>query len=127
MWSESPNGKGAVNYLSGMGGYLQNIIAGYGGFRVLPNKLAFDLSLPPQATEVMFKDIDYLGCSLDFRLDSDKHFTVELTRQATDVPSLMVYIYSTQTTYALTLNKKVSLPLARGAVYSEKTGIPMDD
>lgn len=36
VWSESSDGSGAVNFLTGMGGFLQAVLFGYTGFRYLP-------------------------------------------------------------------------------------------
>lgn len=33
VWSESSDGSGAVNFLTGMGGFLQAVLFGYTGFR----------------------------------------------------------------------------------------------
>lgn len=33
VWSESSDGSGAVNFLTGMGGFLQAALFGYTGFR----------------------------------------------------------------------------------------------
>lgn len=33
VWSESSDGSGAVNFLTGMGGFLQAVLFGYSGFR----------------------------------------------------------------------------------------------
>lgn len=35
VWSESSDGSGAVNFLTGMGGFLQAVLFGYTGFRLV--------------------------------------------------------------------------------------------
>lgn len=37
VWSESSDGSGAVNFLTGMGGFLQAVLFGYTGFRLVIN------------------------------------------------------------------------------------------
>uniref|UniRef100_A0A3Q4HDF7 Protein-glucosylgalactosylhydroxylysine glucosidase n=1 Tax=Neolamprologus brichardi TaxID=32507 RepID=A0A3Q4HDF7_NEOBR len=37
VWSESSDGSGAVNFLTGMGGFLQAVLFGYTGFRLVLN------------------------------------------------------------------------------------------
>lgn len=37
VWSESSDGSGAVNFLTGMGGFLQAVLFGYTGFRSVIN------------------------------------------------------------------------------------------
>lgn len=36
VWSESSDGSGVVNFLTGMGGFLQAVLFGYTGFRRVP-------------------------------------------------------------------------------------------
>lgn len=37
VWSESSDGSGAVNFLTGMGGFLQAVVFGYTGIRLVFN------------------------------------------------------------------------------------------
>lgn len=45
------SGQGAVNFITGMGGFLQTILFGYGGFRIYPDYLQFNFDLPQGTTK----------------------------------------------------------------------------
>lgn len=50
IWSESSNGEGAVNFLTGIGGYLQSILYGYLQFRIYDSYVTLKPRLPPTLT-----------------------------------------------------------------------------
>lgn len=68
MWSERRFGYGAVNFITGAGGFLQAVVYGYGGFRIKRDGLYFNSTLPPRATKLTL-GIHYLGCSLKFEVE----------------------------------------------------------
>lgn len=49
----------------GMGGFLQSILFGYGGFRLTVEKLTGNPKMPPGITKFTIQGLDYLGCSFD--------------------------------------------------------------
>ena len=49
-WNEAQNKLGAFNFITGMGGFLQSIIFGYGGFRLTIEELKGNPILPPGIT-----------------------------------------------------------------------------
>ena len=76
MWSERRWGRGAVNFITGAGGFLQTVIYGYGGFRIKKDGLYFNSTLPPRANKLTLA-VHYLGNTLDFQLGiSGVTFTV---------------------------------------------------
>ena len=119
VWSEVVTGGGAANFLTGIGGFLQNIIAGYGGFRLYKDRLSFNPTLPRNTTAIYFKDIDYLGSTLDFTVESEK-ISIELMKtislSESAVTSLCVYCKRTGKQYALKLNAAIRLPRGRGVI-----------
>ena len=91
--------KHAVNYLPGIGSFLQTIIHGYGGFRIQEKRLELDPVLPPGVTEIHYVGIDYLGTSLDVIVGEDK---VILKVTSAKIPvALTLYIYSRAGIYKL--------------------------
>eukprot|EP01104_Vermistella_antarctica_P001171 TRINITY_DN1122_c0_g2_i1.p1 TRINITY_DN1122_c0_g2~~TRINITY_DN1122_c0_g2_i1.p1 ORF type:complete len:762 (+),score=197.59 TRINITY_DN1122_c0_g2_i1:344-2287(+) len=67
VWKEKITG-GHINFLTGGGGYLQEIIYGYAGVSLLrvPNSLYLNPSLPPgNATQVNIVGMAYQGRSID--------------------------------------------------------------
>ena len=64
---------GNVNYLPGMGAFLQSIIFGFGGFRIRPDRLeVFNPMPPPGATKLMLYGFQYLQANLTFTIEVDK-------------------------------------------------------
>lgn len=113
VWKELPNGRGAPNFLTGIGGFLQNIIAGYGGFRLHDNLLEFNPYLPKGTTQLNFCGIDYVGASFDFTITEDT-ISVILRAQTKNAPKLGLYIPTTDQLYILKLNTFVKIKRTKG-------------
>ena len=76
VWQETPHG-GAVNFLTGAGGFLQSVIFGYGGLRLSDDALVLHPPQPPgNATSVGLHGVDYLGVPLAITTTKDE-VTVE--------------------------------------------------
>lgn len=57
---------GAVNFLTGAGGFLQSILFGYAGLRVLADRLVInEPHLMPATNELIINGIKYRGLSID--------------------------------------------------------------
>ncbi|XP_020790881.2 protein-glucosylgalactosylhydroxylysine glucosidase [Boleophthalmus pectinirostris] len=72
VWSESSDGSGAVNFLTGMGGFLQAVLFGYTGFRVQKEYLCFNPLLPNEISELCIRGVNYLGNQLDWMLRKEE-------------------------------------------------------
>jgi len=68
IWLETPVG-GATNFITGAGGFIQGVVYGYGGIRILSGQLDFNPTLPPNVTMVVYRSIDYSGNQFDFEFD----------------------------------------------------------
>ncbi|XP_020383839.2 protein-glucosylgalactosylhydroxylysine glucosidase isoform X1 [Rhincodon typus] len=79
VWSENPDGSGAVNFLTGMGGFLQTVLFGYTGFRIMKSYLCFDPIIPEDMGELWITGIKYLGNELHFQF-STQQVTIVLIR-----------------------------------------------
>lgn len=112
MWSERRNGKGAVNFITGAGGFLQAVIYGYGGFRIRSDGLYFNSTLPPGTTKLTLS-LHYLGCSLKFELQ-DTNVTFVLVSNGPISPDLEVS--TKQGVFALRREKPVTLETKDGVV-----------
>ncbi|OWF37121.1 Acid trehalase-like protein 1 [Mizuhopecten yessoensis] len=88
-WSEEPGGRGARNFLTGIGGYLQSLMFGYGGFRIFEDRLQFDPTLPPDTSTFNITGVDYLGGYFDFSFDT-KYMTINQTKSAMDEMKIVV-------------------------------------
>ena len=64
---------GAVNFITGAGGFLQTLLFGYGGLRLHAEELRFNGNLPlvPDSTYLYLHRIKYLGASLSFNFTTD--------------------------------------------------------
>ncbi|CAF3066518.1 unnamed protein product, partial [Rotaria sp. Silwood2] len=73
VWTETQSGVGTVNFITGIGGFLQAVLFGYGGIRLKLSQLEFKPygHLPGQATKFIFHSIKYQGFVLDLTVDSN--------------------------------------------------------
>jgi trehalose/maltose hydrolase-like predicted phosphorylase len=69
VWNENKGGDGATNFITGMGGFLQSILFGFGGIRLHKDRLTIDPVLPPGCDKLRFNGIDYQGSSLSVDVD----------------------------------------------------------
>uniref|UniRef100_A0A6B2KZB4 Protein-glucosylgalactosylhydroxylysine glucosidase n=1 Tax=Arcella intermedia TaxID=1963864 RepID=A0A6B2KZB4_9EUKA len=77
VWTETPTA-GTVNFITGAGGFLQAMLNGYGGIRIMQNDLQFNPQLPYNVTHVKFSKIVYLGNEVEVDYDANE-VTVTLT------------------------------------------------
>ncbi|CAF3800527.1 unnamed protein product [Rotaria sp. Silwood1] len=70
--TETQSGVGAVNFITGVGDFLQAVLFGYGGIRLKLSELEFKPHghLPGQATKLIFHGIKYQGFVLDLTIDN---------------------------------------------------------
>ncbi|XP_039665978.1 protein-glucosylgalactosylhydroxylysine glucosidase [Perca fluviatilis] len=120
VWSESSDGSGAVNFLTGMGGFLQAVLFGYTGFRVQKECLAFSPVLPNDISELCVRGVNYLGSQMDWLLRKDE-VCIILREQAnsagnTQSCDLQVILKASGTEIPLTPGKPVTFPPEPGCV-----------
>ena len=93
-----------MNFLPGMGAFLQSIIYGFAGLRIRPDKLEIHNPIPPPgAKQIKLVNLYYLGTNMTFTV----------TEEATTVEVI-----------STTMNKPISLILRRnvtGAVEESLT------
>jgi trehalose/maltose hydrolase-like predicted phosphorylase len=102
-WMEGPNG-GCPHFITGAGGFLQGVWAGYGGVRILEKSLTLDPILPENTDYVRFRRLQYSGSQLDI-LYTEK--IVNVTLQSDTKPYLQ--ITARNVTYPLTPGRPVVL------------------
>ncbi|XP_029290039.1 protein-glucosylgalactosylhydroxylysine glucosidase [Cottoperca gobio] len=120
VWSESSDGSGAVNFLTGMGGFLQAVLFGYTGFRVQKECLAFSPILPDGISELCVRGVNYLGSQMDWLLRKDEVCIIlrEKANSAGNTKScdLQVVLKASGTKLPLTPGKPVTFPPEPGYV-----------
>lgn len=116
VWSENADGSGAVNFLTGMGGFLQTILFGFTGFRITKNCLLFDPIIPEDIDELQITGINYLGNVLLFQLAKEQA-TVVLT-QCYEVQgmALEVVLRDSGEIFVLDKDQPVSFRLGPGKI-----------
>ena len=86
IWTEyternpSDENVGNVNFLPGMGAFLQSIIYGFAGFRIRPDKLDIHNPIPPPgANQIRLINFYYLGSNMTFTITAEKT-TIEVIK-----------------------------------------------
>lgn len=96
VWTEGADGGGAVNFITGAGGFLQSLLFGYGGLRLHGNQqLHFNPMLPPGATQMKFVGVDYHGNSINFVIGESQSQILVTSRQSS-APVLQAVIVRTE-------------------------------
>ncbi|PIK33903.1 putative acid trehalase-like protein 1 [Apostichopus japonicus] len=117
VWTEEATGYGAVNFITGMGGFLQSIVYGYTGFRIKLDALSFGL-LPSTSTEFNITGVTYLGNELDFRL-TNSTLMINITSRALTGEELEVEVGDK--TFQLKIGEPVSTDNLPGEVRKVKS------
>ncbi|XP_055987798.1 protein-glucosylgalactosylhydroxylysine glucosidase isoform X1 [Sorex fumeus] len=116
VWTENADGSGAVNFLTGMGGFLQAALFGFTGFRVTGAGVTFDPLCPGGVCGVHVSGVCYLGSRLDFSF-SECSVTMEVTaRDGPWAPPLEVQLWPSQACFPLPPGHVVSFPSSAGRI-----------
>nr|CAH90373.1 hypothetical protein [Pongo abelii] len=106
VWTGNADGSGAVNFLTGMGGFLQAVVFGCTGFRV------------------SVSGIFYQGNKLNFSFSEDS-VTVEVTARAGPwAPHLEAELWPSQARLSLLPGHKVSFPRSAGRIQRSPPKLP---
>jgi len=105
VWTETPTG-GTTNFITGAGGFLQGVWAGYGGIRITEDGLLLNPVLPEGVNFFKLRQLQYIGSWLDIVLDSK--LTITLQRQNQGAANLSV-LDSQNNTHPLTLGTPLVL------------------
>ncbi|CAF3721880.1 unnamed protein product [Rotaria sordida] len=75
VWTEARSGVGAVNFITGAGGFLQAVLFGYGGLRLTLNELEVmpPSRLPNRSTQLAFHGLKYNGATFDLRIEKEMY------------------------------------------------------
>eukprot|EP01113_Clastostelium_recurvatum_P039090 TRINITY_DN5929_c0_g1_i1.p1 TRINITY_DN5929_c0_g1~~TRINITY_DN5929_c0_g1_i1.p1 ORF type:complete len:165 (+),score=43.12 TRINITY_DN5929_c0_g1_i1:74-496(+) len=68
VWTETPQG-GTTNFITGAGGFLQAVWAGYGGVRVAQDGVTVDMTLPEGTSLFALRGVQYVGSDLYLATD----------------------------------------------------------
>ncbi|XP_065492067.1 protein-glucosylgalactosylhydroxylysine glucosidase isoform X2 [Caloenas nicobarica] len=115
IWVENADGSGAVNFLTGMGGFLQAILFGCTGFRITRSSLRFDPALPPDINGLTVTGVSYLGNKLQFSITREDT-RIRVTACAREPPAcpLEAVLEASGQRWPLREGQSVSFPTAAG-------------
>ncbi|KFO26378.1 protein-glucosylgalactosylhydroxylysine glucosidase isoform X2 [Fukomys damarensis] len=124
VWTENADGSGAVNFLTGMGGFLQAVLFGCTGFRVTCTGVIFDPLCLTDISRVCVSGIFYQGNRLNFTFCKDS-VMVEATAQAwPGAPQLEVELWPSRAQLPLLLGHQVSFPCSAGRIQRSLPKLP---
>ena len=108
MWHETVYGKGATNFITGMGGFLQMVIFGYAGLGLYDDSLQLQPVLPPDCEQLQLMDFEYLGSTMNLFIERDSYKLV-LVRRTETAPPLKLVVPSKEYQVLLELNEAVTV------------------
>jgi hypothetical protein len=107
IWKERAVEGGHINFLTGAGGFLQNVIQGYGGLRAHADRLDFNPVLPPFSGVVRFVRLSYAGATLTLEY-TDALMTVCVVQTA----DAGLTLNTTSSRHVLERNAPITLPVS---------------
>uniref|UniRef100_A0A8D0FU52 Protein-glucosylgalactosylhydroxylysine glucosidase n=1 Tax=Strix occidentalis caurina TaxID=311401 RepID=A0A8D0FU52_STROC len=115
IWVENSDGSGAVNFLTGMGGFLQAVLFGYTGFRITRSSLRFDPAFPDDVNKLKVTGISYFGNKLTFTITKEE-LRIKVTTSPRDpwAPPLEAVLEESGQRFPLCEGQSVSFPTAAG-------------
>ena len=121
VWTEVLQGPdaGATNFLTGMGGFLQSVMFGYGGLRLRADRLDLDPELPPSSTELHIIGLTYLGNTMDMFV-TEAQIMISVTLRTENAAILHLQEYKSQAIHDLNLNVPLTLPRQKCAIFKEE-------
>ncbi|XP_066108603.1 protein-glucosylgalactosylhydroxylysine glucosidase-like [Saccopteryx bilineata] len=116
VWTENADGSGAVNFLTGMGGFLQAALFGFTGFRITRAGVTFDPMCPAGVSGVSVSGLSYQGNKLDFSFSEGSVTLAVRTRARPWASPLEVELWPSQDRLPLCPGHKVSFPCSAGRI-----------
>lgn len=105
-----------MNFLTGMGGFLQAALFGFPGFRITGAGVTFDPMCLAEVSGVRIYGISYQGNKLDFSFSEDS-VTIEVkTRAGPQAPLLEAELWPSHTRLPLLPGRQVSFPFSAGRI-----------
>ncbi|NXI69620.1 PGGHG glucosidase, partial [Anseranas semipalmata] len=122
IWVENSDGSGAVNFLTGMGGFLQAVLFGYTGFRITKTSLRFNPSCPDDVNKLKVTGIAYFGNKLKFTITKEE-IRIKVTESPLDSPALPLeaVLEESGQRFPLCEGQSISFPTAAGWIQRSPT------
>ncbi|NXT81415.1 PGGHG glucosidase, partial [Zapornia atra] len=118
IWVENSDGSGAVNFLTGMGGFLQAVLFGYTGFRIRRSSLCFDPAFPDDVNKLSIVGISYVGNKLTFTITKEE-MRIKVTECPRNTPAslLEAVLEESGQRFPLREGQSISFPTAAGWIW----------
>ena len=124
VWTEYPSGDGAVNFITGMGGFLQAVVFGYGGLRLHPDEIRLNPKVPGNVTKLQVRGLHYRGNVIDFTIRASES---DVCVRYADIEArlLVLRIVESGEEYKMDVKKNVTFKNGPVAVREHKRNSPM--
>ncbi len=109
MWTEYILGRGAPNFITGMGGFLQAVLFGYGGVRIRKTRLDLHPVMPENSTSIDITGLDYRGNAIDISANTEQ-VSVVITAADTGAVPLYLVVPKLRLKERLYVERPVSFP-----------------
>ncbi|XP_074904662.1 protein-glucosylgalactosylhydroxylysine glucosidase isoform X4 [Buteo buteo] len=124
IWVENSDGSGAVNFLTGMGGFLQAVLFGYTGFRITRSSLRFNPALPNDINKLNVTGVSYFGNKLKFTIAKEEiRIKVIESHQDPLAPPLEAVLEESGQRFPLREGQSISIPMVAGWIQKSSTEI----
>jgi len=112
VWTETQSGIGAVNFITGVGGFLQAVTYGVGGIRLKFDQLELKPSgyLPEQTTKFIYRSLKYQGVVFDFTVNNST-YEIYIREQITTNNSISFVYKHPKSEGVLKVNDRLSFPV----------------
>ncbi|NWS72479.1 PGGHG glucosidase, partial [Crotophaga sulcirostris] len=122
IWVENSDGSGAVNFLTGMGGFLQAVLFGYTGFRITKTSLRFNPAFPHDVNKLKVTGVSYFGNKLQFTITKEE-IKIEVTKSPPDPLAypLEAVLEESAQCFPLHEGQSISFPVAAGWIQRSPT------
>lgn len=125
IWTENADGSGAVNFLTGMGGFLQAVLFGYTGFRITRSYLNFDPACPEEIGILKVTGVCYLGSKLNFTFANDKITIEQKSHCGLQCPALEVVLAGSGQRFPLVRGNPISFTSEAGRIQRSSSCWPL--
>lgn len=116
VWTENADGSGAVNFLTGMGGFLQALLFGCTGFRVTRAGLSFDPVCLADISRMCVSGVSHQGSKINFSFSQDCVTVEVIAHTGPEAPPLEVELWPSRSRLPLPTGHKVSFPRSAGRI-----------
>jgi len=121
VWTEQPD-SGCVGFLTGLGGFLQTVLFGFGGVRIWRDHLALNPSLISDMSHIVLRGVHFRGAVLQISFDED-----EMEVLAVDAPGVVHVTDASGGTKSITGGQTAKMPRGRAKITVSENHMPLNE